>query len=87
MNEQETTAPEETQAAEEQSISVEDLGLTESVAPLETEDSRLRAVIEAAIYITDEPLQPKQIAEGLGQPQERIDAILASRSSSNHART
>jgi len=90
------TAPEETQAAEEQSapvqpeepetageapaeaVSVEDLGLTERAASGETEDSRLRAVIEAAIYITDEPLQPKQIAEALAQPQERIDAILAS---------
>jgi segregation and condensation protein B len=78
MNEQETTAPEEIQVVEEQSISVEELGLSESAVPTETEDSRLRAVIEAAIYITDEPLQPKQIAEGLSQPQERIDAILAS---------
>ncbi len=78
MNEQETTAPEETQAVEEQSVSVEELGLSESAVPAETEDSRLRAVIEAAIYITDEPLQPKQIAEALAQPQERIDAILAS---------
>ena len=78
MNEQETTAPEETQAVEEQSVSVEELGLSESAAPAETEDSRLRAVIEAGIYITDEPLQPKQIAEALAQPQERIDSILAS---------
>ena len=77
MNEQETTAPEETRVVEEQSLSVEELGLTEPSAPVETEDSRLRAVIEAALYITEEPLQPKQIAEAVGQPQERVDAILA----------
>jgi segregation and condensation protein B len=78
MNEQEITAPEETRAAEEESISVEELGLSESAVPAETEDSRLRAVIEAALYITDDPLQPKQIAEAVGQPQERVDAVLAS---------
>jgi len=58
-------------------VSVEQLGLPEETAPKETEDSRLRAIIEAAIYITDEPLLPKQIADALGQPVDRVETILA----------
>lgn len=59
-------------------VSVEQLGLPESTTPVETEASRLRAVVEAALYITDEPLVPKQIAEALGQPVEHIETLLAS---------
>lgn len=40
------------------------------------EDAQLRAIIEAAIYITDEPLTPAQIAAALGQPAERINRLL-----------
>ncbi len=36
----------------------------------------LKAVIEAAIYITDEPLTIDQIAAALQQPQERVKEIL-----------
>ncbi|MCC6294873.1 MAG: SMC-Scp complex subunit ScpB [Bryobacterales bacterium] len=60
------------------SLTVEELGLPERAVEAETEDTRLRAIIEAAIYITEEPLQPKQMAEALAQPIARIEAILAS---------
>lgn len=40
------------------------------------EDAHLKAIIEAAIYITDEPLTPAQISVALGQPAERIDRLL-----------
>jgi segregation and condensation protein B len=37
----------------------------------------LKAVIEAAIYITDEPLTPEQIASAVEQPTDRIKEILS----------
>lgn len=76
---QETAAPETPAAGEAptQEVPVEQLGLPEPAEPKETEETRLRAVIEAAIYITDEPLLPKQIAAALNQPVERVEAILA----------
>jgi segregation and condensation protein B len=40
------------------------------------EDTQLKAIIEAAIYITDEPLTPSQIASALGQPPERVNRLL-----------
>ncbi len=64
--------------AEAEALTVEELGLPERAVEAETEDTRLRAIIEAAIYITEEPLQPKQMAEALAQPIARIEAILAS---------
>jgi segregation and condensation protein B len=47
--------------------------------PLPTEDAAagLKAVIEAAIYITDEPLTVQQMASALDQPLDRIKEILA----------
>lgn len=36
----------------------------------------LKAIIEAAIYITDEPLMPEQIAAAVAQPLETVRAIL-----------
>ena len=43
-------------------------------APLE--DSRLKAVLEAIIYITEEPLTLDQICAGIEQPRERVVAML-----------
>lgn len=40
------------------------------------DDERFKAIIEAAIYITDEPLTPAQIAAALGQPADRINRLL-----------
>jgi segregation and condensation protein B len=39
-------------------------------------NSDLKAVIEAAIYITDEPLTPEQIASAIDQPLDRVQEIL-----------
>jgi segregation and condensation protein B len=38
--------------------------------------AELKAVIEAAIYITDEPLSPEQIAGAVEQPLEQVKAVL-----------
>ena len=47
--------------------------------PVPTEDAAagLKAVVEAAIYITDEPLTAQQMAAALDQPLDRIKEILA----------
>jgi segregation and condensation protein B len=41
------------------------------------EDSKLKAVLEAIIYITEEPLSLDQISAAIEQPRERIEEILA----------
>jgi len=41
------------------------------------EDTQLRAVLEAIVYVAEEPLTVAQIASALEQPQERVGALLA----------
>jgi segregation and condensation protein B len=55
--------------------------LTESLSgaatdSLELPDAQLRAVVEAVIYVTDEPLSADQIATALQQPAARIGRVL-----------
>jgi segregation and condensation protein B len=45
-------------------------------ADLELPDAQLRAVVEAVIYVTDEPLSADQIATALKQPAARIGQVL-----------
>jgi segregation and condensation protein B len=42
----------------------------------QTQSSELKAVIEAAIYITDEPLSAEQIASAVERPLEEVKQIL-----------
>ncbi len=46
-------------------------------ADVELPDEQLRAVVEAVIYVTDEPLSADQIATALKQPAGRIGQVLA----------
>ncbi|HEY3938098.1 MAG TPA: SMC-Scp complex subunit ScpB [Bryobacteraceae bacterium] len=48
----------------------------EIVGAAEVPPAALKAVIEAAIYITDEPLAAEQIASAVDQPLESVQAIL-----------
>src|ERR1700727_3087123 len=43
---------------------------------IELPDEQLRAVVEAVIYVTDEPLSADQIATALQQPAARVGQIL-----------
>jgi segregation and condensation protein B len=43
---------------------------------IELPDEQLRAVVEAVIYVTDEPLSADQIATALEQPAARIGRVL-----------
>ncbi len=54
----------------------EQLGLVEKADLGETEEARLRAMVEAVVYVTEDPLNAKQIAEALNQPLERVEQAL-----------
>ncbi len=67
------------EAPPEEAISAEEL--LAGVAPLPeaappAEDAQLLAVLEALVYITDEPLSLQQIAAALAEPAERIKRLL-----------
>ncbi len=69
-------SPAESEMPEEQ----ESLFIAEAIqpaAPSPESSVALKAIIEAAIYITDEPLSAEQIASAVGQPLESVQAILA----------
>ena len=44
----------------------------EPAAPVSMEDAQLQAVLEALIYVTEEPLTVDQLAAALGQPGARV---------------
>ncbi len=65
-------------AEPEQGVFPEDLLPEEPAAESvpAVEDSRLKAILEAIIYITEEPLSLDQISAAIEQPRERIAEIL-----------
>jgi segregation and condensation protein B len=84
-DEQAASAPEndeQAQSAEDLSpeppaMSADDPLLFETAAPAaDAEDARLKAVMEAIIYVTDEPLALDQISSALEQPRERVARLL-----------
>ncbi len=67
-------------ATEEVEAGDNDVLVAEAVtqsSPAEDPHARIKAVIEAAIYITDEPLTAQQIAAAIQQPIEVVREILA----------
>ncbi|HZS53759.1 MAG TPA: SMC-Scp complex subunit ScpB [Bryobacteraceae bacterium] len=81
--ESEDAGSQETTPESEPQDSAEDVQETLFVAEAVTEAppepeaiAALKAVIEAAIYITDEPLSADQIAAAIGQPLDRVKEIL-----------
>ena len=64
---------------EEQRSDTEDVLIAEAVSeppPDASESLALKAIIEAAIYVTDEPLTPEQIASAIEQPLPVVNQIL-----------
>ncbi|MDR3702891.1 MAG: SMC-Scp complex subunit ScpB [Candidatus Sulfopaludibacter sp.] len=61
--------------AEPLPIAVEEL-LPLAAEPAVLEDAPLKAVLEAIVYVADEPLTPAQLAAALEQPAARIAALL-----------
>ena len=72
--------PEDT--AEESTLSVEELMATpelpfdDTPAPVSLEDAQIKAILEAIVYVAEEPLTLAQIAASLQQPPERIQELL-----------
>jgi segregation and condensation protein B len=68
----------EIQTEPQETLSAEDLltGPAERTEALSPEDVNLRAVLEAIVYVTEEPLSVEQIAEALGEPRDRVEKLL-----------
>ncbi|MEO8373358.1 MAG: SMC-Scp complex subunit ScpB [Candidatus Solibacter sp.] len=80
--EPEIVAPEIADVAAEPAISVEELmGSNEEptedqAAATSQEDTQLKAILEAIVYVAEEPLTLAQIAASLQQPAERVKNLL-----------
>jgi len=66
----------ETVDAPEEVVAEQLLIVEEAPAGPDMERARLRAVIEAVVYITDEPLTLQQIAAALNHPIDKVQSIL-----------
>ena len=72
-------------SADEQSPATEAAAGETPVAQLEldvaarppADETALKAVIEAIVYVTEEPATPAQIAAALGQPEQQVRRVLA----------
>lgn len=78
IEEVETTEPEEAPVEPAPAeLDEAKFGIESKAEASETADDRLRGVLEAVIYVTDEPLSAKQIADALGLPVEKVEKGLA----------
>ena len=60
-----------------ESVATDDLFVgVEGPSAVSSEDSQLKALLEAIVYITEEPLSLAQIASALNQPRERVQTLL-----------
>ena len=61
----------------QETLSAEELLPEEpAAASIPMEDAKLKAVLEAIVYVTDEPLTLDQICTAIEQPRERVTALL-----------
>ena len=67
-----------TELTPQESVSAEELLIdSQGQAPaLSSTDTVLKAVLEAIVYVTEEPLSAIQIADALGEPRERVEKLL-----------
>ena len=61
----------------EDDVIIAEVLASDTPAPQYDDSNALKAIIEAAIYITDEPLTVEQIAGSLDQSEQRVKEILA----------
>jgi segregation and condensation protein B len=73
MEDTESNAPAEPLAA----VPAEELLPEVDKAPGSPSETQIKAVLEAMIYVTEEPLTKAQISTALGTPPELIDKLLA----------
>jgi len=74
--EEQQTPAEQPRESDEQPDTAEQFGLTSSPEAGDSETARIKAILEAVVYVTDEPLSVAQIATGLGLAQDRVEALL-----------
>src|SRR5262245_35163448 len=67
---------EELETPTEQTVNVEELLPENTAPPAPVEDLSLRAVLEAIVYVAEEPLTLAQMAVALGEPVERVRPLL-----------
>jgi segregation and condensation protein B len=78
----EPTAPETEGTGQEACPTVEEvmasslLPFDDTPAPVSQEDSQIKAILEAIVYVAEEPLTLAQISTSLQQPPERIQELL-----------
>lgn len=63
-------------APEEPAMTMDDLLPAEAAPAVPLEDTQLQAVLEAVVYVADEPLTLSQLAAAFQQPVERIRGLL-----------
>ncbi len=73
---QELESPNTGQPEAEEQVSADDLLAGEPGTAAPPEDAGLRAVLEALIYVAEEPVTIPQIAAGLGFSEDRIRPVL-----------
>jgi len=71
------TAEQPPQEVSMEELLAQDQAGAEPEPAVSLEDTPLRAVLEAIVYVADEPLTAAQIAAALKQPAERVNALLA----------
>jgi segregation and condensation protein B len=79
VNDQQPEVPEEAvpEEPEQQLFSAEEFLPDEpAVEAITMEDAKLKAVLEAIIYVTDEPLSLEQICIAIEQPRDRVIDLL-----------
>ena len=69
-------SPDDRVSAEVPAIAMDDLLPVEAVPALPLEDVQLQAVLEAIVYVAEEPLTIVQLAASLQQPADRIRGLL-----------
>jgi segregation and condensation protein B len=67
-----------TESTPQESVSADELLIEPQgqAAALSSSDTVLKAVLEAIVYVTEEPLSAIQIADALGEPRERVERLL-----------
>jgi len=73
---EQTQASEETQAPDVGSGQGSDVISLVEERPAAPADSQLKAILEAIVYITDEPLSAQQMAAALGHPLDEVKRLL-----------
>ncbi len=63
-------------AAGPEAAATEQLAIEPETLPADTAGERLAAILEAVVYVIDEPLSAEQIAGALGEPRAKVEEAL-----------